>query len=98
MSQKTNEIAAVTAIILLGVGVFLIGTGLMTFFSPRPTTTATQPPTTSTTLPPTTTTTIVEEPKTLNVLTRLDVSIQNVFETAFLGSPFAVEHRITDIR
>ena len=61
------------------------------------TTTTTDTTTTTTTTDTTTTTTIVYEPKTLIVLTRFAISIQNVFEAAFLATPFALENNITDI-
>jgi hypothetical protein len=96
VSERTNAFAAVTAIILLGIGFFLIGTGLYLMLQLEPTTTTTTS-TTTTTAPPTTTTTTIGLQKTLRVLALLDVSLQNMFEFAFLASPFAQNHNITDI-
>ncbi len=97
MSQRKNELVAVFAIVLLGIGGLFITTGLFTIFTPSDITTTTTTTTDTTTTTTTTTTTIVIEPKTLIVLTRFDISIQNAFEVAFLATPFASENNITDI-
>jgi ABC-type Fe3+ transport system substrate-binding protein len=97
---------AVIVILILGIGVFLIGTGLFIVFSPNQTSTTTEPSsttsqtttTTTTTTIPTTTPPIVVGEKTLNILTRLDISAQNIFETSFLDTAFAIENNITDIK
>ena len=61
------------------------------------TTDTTTTTTTDTTTTTTTTTIVIEEPANLTILTRYDSAIQNIFETAFLASPFAIENNIDEI-
>lgn len=104
MSQRTNQAVAIVAIFLLGVGGVLIATGILASF-PTSGSTASTTDTTSgstTTIPTTTTdptTTIINdvEPKTLVILSTYDIVVQNIFETAFLGSAFAIQNNINDI-
>lgn len=118
MSQRSTSIIVVFVILLLGIGGFVIATGIFSFFAPvtTPTTTTSTAPTTSTTTTTTTTTTTIPtittttttpttttntttgEAKTLTILTRNDISIQTIFQEAFLSSDFAIEHNITSIR
>lgn len=114
MSQRTTQFIAIFAIIILGVGGLFITIGLFsldnsgtttttTTTSPTTTTNTTTTDTTTTTTTTTnttntTTTTTEEESKTLTILTRHDISIQGVFEAAFLATPFAMENDIVDIK
>ena len=61
-------------------------------------TTTTTDATTTTDTTTTTTTTTGEESVELTILTRHDISVQGIFETAFLASSFAIENNIVNIR
>ncbi|MGY5877223.1 MAG: hypothetical protein RTU30_15835, partial [Candidatus Thorarchaeota archaeon] len=82
--SKTMLIAVVV-IVIVGVGGFA---GFMYLNGLTPTTTTTTP---------TTTTTTPTGGKTLTVLTRHDISIQAVYEPAFLASDLAIAAGITDV-
>ncbi|MHA2143729.1 MAG: hypothetical protein ACXADD_19800, partial [Candidatus Thorarchaeota archaeon] len=94
-------------VIILGAGFYIgflasLDSDEPTTTSPTSTTTATEtttpfPTNTTTDSTTTTTTTTTVQQETLHVLTRFDVAVYNVFESAFLASEFAIENNIGDI-
>lgn len=90
-SSRTMIMAVVVIVIIIGAGVSLMLLGNPPGPSGNETTT-----TSSTTTGPTTTTGPWDG--SITILTRHDLSIQNVFEPIFLASDFAVQNGITDIK
>ncbi|MHA2313443.1 MAG: hypothetical protein ACXADF_18340, partial [Candidatus Thorarchaeota archaeon] len=108
-SRVSSLVGILIVVIIVGAGFYIgflasLDSDEPTTTSPTSTTTATEtttpfPTNTTTTTDSTTTTTTTTtvQQETLYVLTRFDVAVYNVFESAFLASEFAIENNIGDI-